>query len=180
MRSLAQRHPALFSGAWFTGSALLLFSPLGAMVLLYVALELLAGRPMTVSMGLFLASAALPLISTFGTGALVGPPILRLRPDRRIRAAAWGALAALGALLLWMLLLELLPGLSVSGTQAAAGGGDVPGAAVAVGYLVLLPLIVGVSLLAGGTAGLLLHLLAVPAGQLEKANPGLTSGADDG
>jgi hypothetical protein len=130
------------------------------MVLLYFALEILAGRSGSAYLTLTVAAAALPLLSAFGMGALIGPRILRLPPDSRSRAAAWGAVTALGALLLWVLLLEAMPCLSLGG-QTTGGGGDVPGAAVVVGYLVVLPLIVGLSLLWGGIAGVLLHIFGV-------------------
>ena len=161
--SCASDHPNLFSGAWFAGAALLLASPLGAMVLFFMALEVLGDRPVGAYVGMLLVSTALPLVSAFATGALFGPRILRLPSNRRSRAAGWGAVTALGALLLWVLLLEAMPRLSVGG-QATGGGGDVPGAAAVVGYVVVLPMILGSSLLAGAAAGVLLHLFVARAG----------------
>lgn len=157
VHSCARHHPKLFSGAWFAGAALLLAAPLGAMILSFLALEMLGERPVGAYVGMLLVSTALPLVSAFAMGALIGPRILRLPSNRRGRAAGWGAVTALGALLLWVLLLEAMPRLSVGG-QATGGGGDVPGAAVVVGYVVVLPLILGSSLFAGAAAGVLLHL----------------------
>ena len=157
INSFAQSHPMLFSGAWFAVSALLLASPLGAMILLMLGLEVLGDRPVGAYIWMMFASVGLPLIPAFGMGALAGPQILRLPYGKRGHAAGWGAAAGLGALLLWLLLLEGLPRLSVGRIQTTGGGGDVPGAAVVVGYLVVLPLIVVLSLLLGATAGVLLH-----------------------
>ena len=74
----------------------------------------------------------LPLLPAFTMGALVGPRILRLPPGKRGSAAGWGAAIALGALLLWTFLLEVVPRLFVDKMSTTGGGGDVPGAAVAV------------------------------------------------
>ena len=154
----AQEHPVLFSGVWFALSALLLVLPLAAMILLMLALEALGGRPVGAYLSMFFASVVLPLVPSFGMGALAGPRIVRLPANSRGRAAGWGAAAALGALVLWALLLEGIPRLLGSGMQST-GGGDVPGAAVVVGYMVVLPLIVGVFLLVGTASGVLLHAL---------------------
>jgi hypothetical protein len=159
-RAFASTHPALFSGAWFAALALLMACPLGAMTLLLLALEVAEARPAGAYILLILASAVLPPVLAFATGALGGPRILRLPPGKPFQAAGWGAAAALGALALWALLLELLPRLPAGGEGAATGGGDVPGAAVAVGYLVVLPLIVVVCLVLGAVAGVLLHAFA--------------------
>lgn len=155
--SFAQSHPSLFSGVWFAASALLLALPLGAMILLMLGLEVLGGRPVGAYVWMMFASVGLPLVPAFGMGALAGPQILRLPSGKRGHAAGWGAAAGLGALLLWLLLLEGLPRLFVGRMQTTAGGGDVPGAAVVVGYLVVLPLIVVLSLLVGAIAGVLLY-----------------------
>ena len=156
----SQRHPRLFSGAWFAICALLLVLPLGGMILLFVGLEILTGRSADSYMGLMLASVGLPLIPAFGMGALIGPRILRLQSNKRISAAFWGAVVAFISLLLWSLLLEGFSCLFGEKTQTT-GGGDVPGAAVVVGYLVVLPLVVLISLLVGALAGVLLHEFAV-------------------
>jgi hypothetical protein len=160
MRSFAQSHPALFSGVWFAAAALLLALPLAAMILLFLGLEMLAGHPVGVYAAVMIASIGLPLIPSFGTGALAGPQILRLPARKRGHAAVWGAVAALGALLLGLLLLEGIPRLFGERMQAAGSGGDVPGAAVVVGYVVVLPLIVILPLLVGAIAGVLLHYFA--------------------
>ncbi len=157
IRAFAHRHPSLFSGAWFAASVLLLASPVGAMILLLLGLEVLAGRPAGAYLAMAFASVGLPPIPAFAMGALVGPRILRLPPSKHVHAAGWGAAAALGALVLWALLLEGLPRLFVGGAPAS-GGGDVPGAAAVVGYLVVLPLIVVLSLLVGAAAGVLLQV----------------------
>ena len=158
--SLAQDHPLLFSGAWFALSALLLALPLGAMILLFMGLEVLSGRPVGAYVTMIFVSVGLPPVPAFGIGALVGPRILRLPSGSHGRAAGWGAVAALGALLLWVLLLEGIPRVLTFEMQTN-GSSDVPGAAAVVGYVVVLPLVVGAALLVGATAGVLLNLLAV-------------------
>jgi hypothetical protein len=160
VRSFAQRHPSWFSGGWFAVSALLLVSPLGTMILVFLGLEALAGRQAGGYVWMIFASVGLPLLPSFAMGALFGPRILRLPPGKRFLAAGWGAAAALGALVLWFLLLEGIPRLVVGRVQATGGGGDVPGAALVVGYLVFVPLIVALPLLAGATAGVLLREFA--------------------
>ena len=97
----SERHPRLLSGAWFAICALLLVLPLGGMMLLFIGLELLTGHSVDSYMALMLASVGLPLIPAFGTGALIGPRILRLQSNKRISAAFWGAVVAFGSLLLW-------------------------------------------------------------------------------
>jgi hypothetical protein len=158
--AFASRHPSFFSGAWFAVFALLLTSPLGAMTLLLLGLEALGGRPVGAYVAMMFASVWLPLLPTFGAGALAGPQILRLPPGQRGRAAGCGAAVALGALLFWVLLLEAIPPLSFWGMPTTGGGGDVPGAAEVVGYLVVLPLMVLLALLVGAAAGLLLQVFA--------------------
>ena len=155
-QEFASEHASWFSGAWFGASALLLVSPSGAMTLMISALEALVGEPVGAYLWIFFASAVLPLAPAFGMGALAGPRILRLPHGSRARAAGWGAAAALGALVIWFLLLE---GLSrcLPGSAQTAGGGDVPGAAMVVGYLIFIPLIVTLPLLAGAAAGVLLQ-----------------------
>jgi hypothetical protein len=157
LKRLAQRHPALFSGAWFAAAALLLASPLGAMTLLLLGVELWAGRPVGGYARMMWSSIAMPLIPAFGMGALVGPRILRLPPGRYAPAAGWGAAAGLGSLLLWVGLLEVVSWLLAGRVPAAGDGGDVPGAAVVVGYVVVLPLIVMGCALVGAAAGVLLQ-----------------------
>ena len=158
-QKLAREHASWFSGAWFAFSAVLLVSPLGAMTLLLLALEAMGGEPVGAYMWMIFASVGLPPVPAFAMGALVGPRILRLPSGTRIRAAAWGGGAALGALLLWFLLLEGIPRLFAGGTRTT-GGGDVPGAALVVGYLVFIPLIVVLPLFAGAVAGVLLQEFA--------------------
>ena len=167
--SLAQDHPLLFSGAWFGLVALLLVLPLGAMLLLFMGLEVLGGRPVGAYAAMIFISVGLPPVPALGMSALVGPRILRLPSDSHGRAAGWGAAAALGALLLWALLLEGIPRVLRLEMQTI-GGGDVPGAAAVVGYVVVLPLMVGLSLLVGAAAGALLHALAA-LGQASGTHP---------
>ena len=154
---LAHEHATWFSGAWFASASLLLVSPLGAITLLALALQALGGEPVGAYLWMIFASVGIPLIPAFGLGALVGPRILRLPSGTRVRAAAWGSGAALGALLIWFLLLEGIPRLFAGGAQTGGGGGDVPGAALVVGYMIFIPLIVALPLLVGAVAGVLLQ-----------------------
>jgi hypothetical protein len=158
-QGFASKHASWFSGAWFSACALLLVSPLAAMTLMAMVLEAVGGGPLGGYLWMLLASALLPLAPAFVMGALAGPRILRL-PDRsRARAAGWGAAAALGALVIWFLLLEGLSRLVSGGVQTSSGSSDVPGAAVVVGYVVFIPLIVTLPVLAGAVAGVLLQAL---------------------
>ena len=156
-QKLAREHVSWFSGAWFASAALLLVSPLGAMTILALALDVLGGEPIGAYLWMIFASVGLPLIPAFGMGALVGPRILRLPSGTRVRAAAWGGGAALGALLIWFLLLEGLSRGLAGSAQTAGGSGDVPGAALVVGYMIFVPLIVTLPLLVGAAAGVLLQ-----------------------
>jgi hypothetical protein len=130
------------------------------MILAFLGLEWLGGRPVGAHLVMMIASVGLPPVLAFGMGALVGPRILAMRPGNHARAAAWGAAAAFGGLLLWVLLLEGIPRLLPGPVQATGGGGDVPGAAEVVGYVVLLPLVLVLTLLMGAAAGLILHIVA--------------------
>jgi len=156
LQEFASGHASQFSGAWFGAFALLLVAPVAAMILLISALEAFQGEPLGAYLWMLFASVVLPLAPAFGMGALVGPQILRLPRRNRVRAAGWGAAAALGALVIWFLLLEGLSRLPLGGTQTASSGGDLPGAALVVGYLVFVPLIVVLPLLVGAVAGMLL------------------------
>lgn len=170
--AFAKRHPSLFSGAWFAVAALLLTFPFGAMVFVLLTIEALGGRPTSGYAVLMCVSVGLPLIPAFGMGAITGPKILRLPPKKHVHAAGWGVATALGALLIWVLLLEGLPRLFSGSLQATGGGGDVPGAAVAVGYLVVLPFIVALSLLMGAAAGILLQEFVSRSTESGKVNHG--------
>ena len=55
---------------------------------------------------------------------------------------------------------EIVPRLLVGRISTPGSGGDVPGAAVAVGYLVRLPLMVAGCTLVGAVAWVLLHRFA--------------------
>ena len=159
--ALARRRPSLFCGAWFASFATAPALPLGTVGAGFVAIQALGGGAVRVPVGLTCASMGLPLVLALGLGALVGPRILRLPGARRARAAGWGAVVTGGTLLLWALSMEGLSRLSVGRAPGnVGGGGDVPGAAVVVGYLVVLPAIVLTVLLAGAVVGLLLHALA--------------------
>lgn len=158
VQGFASEHESWFAGAWFGACALLLVSPIAAMTLLMSVVEALAGEPLGGYLWLVFASTVLPLGPAFGMGALVGPRILRLPPGSYARAAGWGAAAALGALAIWFLLLQGLSRLPFGSAQAVGGGGDVPGAALVVGYLVFLPMMVALPLLVGAVAGVLLRV----------------------
>lgn len=149
-------HPSIFSGAWFVLSALIMVSPFAAMMILILGLGAIEGRSVSALIWLMFAIMGLPLLPAFGIGALIGPHILRLEAKKRGQAALLGAAAAFGALLLWVLLLEGISILFGEKMQTAGSGGDVPGAALVVGYLVMLPLVMLTSLLIGAAAGVLL------------------------
>lgn len=149
------RHPAWLPGAWFALSTLALVLPAGAMVLLLLIINWVSGVPVRSFLELLFSVTVLPPGMAFGMGLLTGPRILRLAPRQRGRAATWGTATGLGALLLW-LLVQSLP-LLIFGSREPATSWDVPGAAEAVGYLVVLPVLVGLCGLVGAVAGVLLH-----------------------
>lgn len=74
------------------------------------------------------------------------------------RAALYGLLTSLTVFIIWILLLELiptLPGIAPSGNS----GSDLPGAAIVVAYLVILPGIVLAVTGMGALAGSSLYLI---------------------
>jgi len=154
IRTTAREHPLIFSGVWFASAALLLTASL-----ITISLLLLITRsfPFKQIILLFISAVLLPLLITFPIGALIGSRILSLPPSMTPRAALYGLLTSLTVFIIWILLLELiptLPGIAPSGNS----GDDLPGAAIVVAYLVVLPVIVLAVTGMGALAGSSLYL----------------------
>jgi hypothetical protein len=151
---LASRdHPRLFSAIWFTLATLLLSSPLIAVTFLLLITQFF---PLASIIPFLLSSVLLPLISTFPVGALIGHRIIALPTGKTIHAAVYGLLTGFASFILWIVILEVIPeitGLNLSGNS----GGDLPGAAVVVAYLVVLPGIIFSVMITGALAGVLLY-----------------------
>ena len=153
---LTHRYPKAFSAGWFAVWAGLLVSPLVGMTLPLAAMEAARGVSL-VSFGLFLTGAGLlPVLLAGLVGSFFGPVILRL-PDRSgVSAAVYGAGTALVTFAAWVF---VLIGLDWLTSASGSGGGDVPGAAEVVGYMLVFAAGVG-SGLVGAAAGVLLFVLA--------------------
>jgi hypothetical protein len=155
----AQKHPRIFSGIWFGGSAAILVAPIAAMALLMMAVETATGRPNCSYLALLCATVLLPPLLAFLMGGVTGPILLKLSHGW---AAVLGSFTGVSTFILWAIILELVPRilfLLTSGNSRSEAGGDVPGAAEVVAYLVILPGMVVLSLLFGATAGVLLRCI---------------------
>ncbi len=92
-------------------------------------------------------------------GMIFGPRILALpRPDV-VRAGLYGLLAGVLTFVVWALILEVLPDRPAVASLTDSGG-DIPGAATVVAYLVCLPVLVILAALVGACAGIMLHQLS--------------------
>ncbi len=155
----AQKLPCIFSGIWFGGSAAILVAPIAAMALLMMAVETTTGRPNCSYLAFLCATVLLPPLLAFLVGSVTGPILLKLSHGW---AAVLGSLTGFTTFILWVIILELVPRilfLLTSGNSRSGAGGDVPGAAEVVAYLVILPGMVVLSLLFGATAGVLLRCI---------------------
>lgn len=157
IRTAAREHPLVLCAAWIALAAILLTAPLVAMFILQL---LTRSFPAKQTYLLFISAVLIPLLITMPIGALIGSRILSLPPGMTPRAALYGILTGFTALIIWILLLELisnLPGFPPS----ASSGGDLPGAAIVLAYLVTLPVIVLAVIGMGALAGSLLYVTFV-------------------
>ena len=157
IRTAAGEHPLVLSAAWFALAVLLTTAPLVAMSLL---LLLTRTFPVEQIILLFFSAFLLPLIITLPVSALIGSRILSLPPSMTPRAALYGLLTSLTVFIIWILLLELFQNLPGSVPTETAGS-DLPGAAIVVAYLVVLPGIVLAVTGMGALAGSSLYLFFV-------------------
>ena len=154
IHTAAGEHPLVLSASWFALATILLTAPLVAMSLL---LLLTRSFPAEQIYLLFISAVLLPLLITLPIGALIGSRILTLPPGMTPSAALYGLLTSLAVFIIWILLLELtptLPGIAPSGNS----GGDLPGAAIVLANLVVLPGIVLAVIGMGALAGSLLYV----------------------
>jgi len=139
IHSTAKIHPKIFSAVWFAIAALLLTSPLIAIAFLLPLIT--PGQPASSVILFLLQGVFLPSIVALPIGAIVGSRILSLPSGYTFRAAVYGLVTGLATFIIWIVFLEVipdLPGFFSSGNYV----GDVPGAAVVLAYLVVLPAIV--------------------------------------
>ena len=157
IRTIAREHPLVLSAVWFTMAALLLTAPLLAMSFLMFVTQSFPAAPMIIFIFL---GILLPLTITLPIGRLFGSRILSLPTGMTTHAALYGLFTGLTAFIIWILILELLPN-SQGFVQSGNSGGDVPGAAIVLAYLVFLPAIVIGVILIGTVAGILLYITFV-------------------
>ena len=159
----AVENPMAFSGLWFAAAAGLLVGQALIFLPALVAEARAIGGPAAWQWGAFaLAYAYLaPLLLALILGSLLGGPIVVPGFSDGWAPAARGMLVGVGSLVVW-LLIGTLALRSMSGTYLAGGSDAPPGAAEAVG-LVLLPVPFLMVAAVGGIAGFLLHAL-VPQG----------------
>lgn len=154
IRTAAREHPLVICAAWIALAAILLTAPLVAMFILQL---LTRSFPAKQTYLLFISAVLIPLLITMPIGALIGSRILTLPPGMTSRATLYGSLTSLTVFIIWTLILEpipTLPGIAPSGNS----NGDLPGAAIVVAYLVVLPVIVLTVIGMGALAGSSLYL----------------------
>jgi hypothetical protein len=110
------------------------------------------------STGYLLWIGFLPLITIVFIAGIIGPRILALPASKTHLAGIYGSLLAIAAFAIWAILLETFPGSDIL-NNAARKSSDIPGAAIVVAYLVVLPSMVFVIVAIGAIAGILLHIL---------------------
>jgi hypothetical protein len=126
------------------------------MVLLAMASN--AGPP-GLAITLVIVGSLMPTIIAALMGMIFGPHILALpRPDV-VWAGIYGLLAGVLTFVVWALILEVLPDHPVVASLTESGG-DIPGAATVVAYLVCLPVLVILAAMVGACAGIMLHQLS--------------------
>lgn len=151
----AQKFPRGFVVTWFLIWVFMLTFPmtfLGLPLTYLISGSLFPGLTLIFSVGLF------PLLSTTLPAAWIGPQVLRLPPLATLKAGAYGLIISCSSFLIWYMLLEIFPRVTTP-QNLGNSPGDVPGAAVAVGYLVVLPILVCLIMGTGFLAGVFLHLI---------------------
>jgi len=149
-----QKYPRGFVAAWFLCWVCILTFPL---TLLALPLTFLISGSLLPGLTLIFVVGLLPLLSTILPAALVGPRVLRLPPVATLEAGAYGLIISCSSFLIWYILIEIFSRFT-NPQYMVNSPGDVPGAAIAVGYLVVMPILVVTIMGAGFLAGILLHL----------------------
>lgn len=151
----AQKYPRGFVVTWFLSWVFILTFPmtfLGLPLTYLISGSLFPGLTLIFSVGL------LPLFSTTLPAALIGPRIILLPPVATLKAGTYGLIISCSSFLIWYMLLEIFPRVTTP-QNLGNSPGDVPGAAIAVGYLVGLPILVCTIMGAGFLTGIFLHLI---------------------
>ena len=151
----AQKYPRGFVVAWFLCWVFMLTFP---MTFLWLPLTYLISGSLLPGSTLIFSVGLLPLLSTALPAAMIGPRIFLLPPVATLKAGAYGLIISCSSFLIWYMLLEIFPRVTTP-QNLGNSPGDVPGAAIVVGYLVVLPILVCMIMGAGFLAGVFLHLI---------------------
>ena len=157
IQTATKEHPLIFSGLWFS---LVTFLPIIPILLILFILGFSLSLPIWKVIQLRISIVIIPVIIAALAGMLPGYKILSLPSKGTPRAALYGLATGLAVFILWVIALEIThnqPSFFANNYPP----GDIPGAAVVVAYLVVLPgLVIGV-MAYGAVAGILLHLLSI-------------------
>jgi len=157
VQAATRDHPVISAGLWFSLCALL---PMVPILLILIILGIILSQPVVEVIQLLLTLVIIPIIIAALAGILPGYKILSLPSKGTPRAALFGLATGLVVFLLWVMILELAPNLPILNSNKYPPG-DIPGAAVVVAYLVVLPGLVIFVMAYGAIAGILLHVLSV-------------------
>lgn len=151
LRQIAAAYPRLYSGLWFGTTALLLTSPLAGIsgLIMGITNSNQFALPGVISTGV------LPAMTSLIFGALLGYKIVRFPPGQTKPSALRGFKTGLSSFIARVSLLEVSPG--SSNLPPGNSSWDVPGAAIAVGYLVVLPAMVIAVICLSAFSGILLN-----------------------
>jgi hypothetical protein len=156
LRRCVTNHPRLFAAAWFVLAVSVLIIPF---CLLSISIVLLYSPSFPILPLSLLLTGLLPLILAGLFAVLIGDRIIYLTPEKTPQAGFYGMLIGLGAFISWLVILEILPN-SGGFNVGTVPPGDIPGAAIAVAYLVVLPGTVIVVLAMTFLIGITLHITA--------------------
>lgn len=157
VQDVTRDHPRISSGLWFSLCA---FLPMVPILLILIILGFILSQPVLEVIQLQLTLVIIPIIIAGLAGVLPGYKILSLPSNGTPRAALIGLTTGLVVFLLWIIILELAPNLPTLISNKYPPG-DIPGAAVVVAYLIVLPGLVIFVMAYGAIAGILLHVLSV-------------------
>ena len=157
LQNVTREHPLISAGFWFSFFAWLPCIPI---LFIFICLGLILSRPVGEIIQILITAILTPAVIAALLGLLPGYKILCLPSHRTPRAGLYGLGTGLAVFLVWIMTLELLPNLPTLNANQNPSA-DLPGAAVIVAYLVLLPGLVIFVMAYGAVAGILLHLLAV-------------------
>jgi hypothetical protein len=155
IHSNAREHPRMLSAVWFSLAALPLIVMNTFLSLSFFAFQSL---PIGTSILLVAQITLPPLIPTALAGMVIGAKILLLASDRTPQAALYGLLTGLGALFLRVFMLGISTQI-IRDFPTSTASGDIPGAAIVVACMVVLPGLLMVVMAFGAVAGIVLHIL---------------------